>query len=282
MILIQNEIVLLEYEEKLGLLYYERRGSGSGSGYREAITRTLAMTEDIKVRFWLINATNSNRFRYEDQAWLLEKLELSFIKNHALEKVALIPSLDHYNLMATESILEYMMEKMKFEFQYFSDVASARDWLEESFRELCFYDEGLDIEYDAYHHWIYGNLKGNHDFASMKRVCELILDLLVAKGCNKLLIDNRQALGSWSEVTPWMLQNYVPRLEENGIRAVAWVLSPSTIHRLNSLELVQSLSTPIQVQVFNEFSAAKQWLHAYQGAIQDQIAFPETETESQI
>jgi hypothetical protein len=281
MVLIQNENVLLEYEEKLELLYYERRGTGNGSGYREAINQALSMMENKNVRFWLINAADSNRFRYEDQTWLLEKLEESFTQNHTLEKVALIPSRDHYTLMTTESILEYLMEKRKFEFQYFSDVASARDWLEESYREVCFYDEGLEIEYDACHHWIYANLKGNHDFASMKRVCELMLDLLVAKGCNKLLIDNRLALGAWSEATPWILQDYVPRLEQNGLRAVAWTLSPSTVHRLNSLDLVHSLSTSIQVQVFNDFSAAKHWLSTFQGPIQDQIAFPETETENQ-
>jgi hypothetical protein len=281
MILIQNEIVLLEYEENLDLLYYERRGSGIGSDYKDAICKALNMTKDRKVRFWLINAANSNRFRYEDQAWLLEKLDLAFNQNHTLEKVALIPSRDHYNLMATESILEYMLEKTKFEFQYFNDVASARDWLEESFREVCFYDEGLEIEYDSCHHWIYANLKGNHDFASMKRSCELILDLLVAKNCHKLLVDNRLALGTWSQAIPWVLQDYIPRMEQYGIQAVAWILSPSTIHRLDSLNLLHSLTTTIQVQVFNEYSTAKQWLQAYQGFSQDQIAFPETETESQ-
>jgi hypothetical protein len=164
--------------------------------------------------------------------------------------------------MVTESIVEHMLEHTHFEFQYFSDVASARDWLEESFREVCLHEEGLDIEYDAYHHWIYANWKGRHDFASVKRGCELIGDLLLTKGCTKLLNDNRLALGKWYAATRWVAEEWIPQQEQNGHKAVAWVLSPSLLHRLSTLKVLETMHTHIQIEVFNELCKAKQWLQS--------------------
>jgi hypothetical protein len=260
MVLDQDETVLVEYEAAFDLLYYERRGACTSSKYREAIHKALKMVEEKKVRFWLINVADSDRIYYEDQAWLLETLDLSFYENHVLEKVALVPPRELYNLMATESIVEHMLERTHFELQYFNEVASARDWLEESFREVCFYEEGLDIEYDGYHHWIYANWKGNHNFASVKRGCELISDLLTAKGCCKLLNDNRLAQGKWSDATPWLIADWFPRQEQKGLKGLAWILSLSTLHRLSSLKILDNMQSNIRVEVFNEFSRAKQWL----------------------
>jgi hypothetical protein len=262
MVLVKDETVLVEYEADFSLLYYERHGPCTSTIYRQAMHEALKLVEEKKVRFWLINAAETDSVFYEDQAWLLEKLDLSFYDNHVLEKVALVPPRDLYNLMSTESILDHMLERTNFELQYFNEVASARDWLEESFREVCFYEEGLDIEYDAYHHWIYANWKGNHTFASVKRGCELISDLLTAKACNKLLNDNRMALGGWSEATSWLVENWIPRQEQKGLKGIAWILSPSNLHRLSSLNILEAMQSTIQVEVFNEFVKAKYWLHS--------------------
>lgn len=281
MILIQNEILHVEYEEALNLLYYERRSTGSSSEYREAFEEVIQLAEKNKIRFCLINGDSAYNFLPEDNAWLLKKLDDYFDRHQDLERVAVIPSKDLYNLMTTESVLEHVLGKVNFELQYFNDVASARDWLEEAFREVCFFDEGLDLEYDSYHHWIYSNWRGNQDFNAVKRGCDLIYDLLVAKNCTKLFIDNRLALGDWSEAIPWILEEFVPRLEKKGIKAIGWVLSPSMIHRLTSLELIKAMNTSLQVELFNEFSAAKQWLKQYQPPNHDQIAFPKTKSENQ-
>lgn len=281
MILVQNDIVFIEYEEELGLVYYERLASDNISIYREAIAKALDFIEGKKNRFWLLNLTHSKRFLYEDQVWLMNKLDARLAQNQDLERVAVIPPQDLYNLMTTESILYHLLRKTNFEFQFFNDVATARDWLEESFREVCFHDEGLTIEYDAYHHCIYTNWLGIQDMASMKRGCNLMLDLLVAKEAKKLLIDNRLALGNWSEAFPWLLQDFIPRVQAYGLQAVAWVLSPSTLHRLNSQDLVQSYESRAQLQLFQDFTAAKHWLKCLLVTNQDQIPFPETGTESQ-
>jgi hypothetical protein len=262
MVLVQDETVLVDYEPDFAMLYFERQGRCTNITFREAMDKILEMVQSKKVRFWLINLANSQRILYEDQAWLLEKLDLSFFESHVLEKVAMVPPRDLYTLMATESIMEHMLEHSHFEFQYFSELASARDWLEESFREVCFHEEGLDIEYDAYHHWIYANWKGVPDFAYVKWGCELILDLLIAKDCHKLLNDNRMALGEWSEAAPWLAENWIPRLEQRDMKAIAWILSPSTLHRFSSLHVLEAMHTNIQIEIFNEFFKAKQWLHA--------------------
>jgi hypothetical protein len=262
MVLVQDETILVDYEPDFAMLYFERQDGSTNVTFREAMEKILEMVQAKKVRFWLINLAHSQQIPYEDQAWLLEKLDLSFFESHALEKVAMVPPRDLYTLMATESIMEHMLEHSHFEFQYFSEVASARDWLEESFREVCFYDEGLDIEYDAYHHWIYANWKGVPEFAYVKRGCELVFDLLKAKGCCKLLNDNRMALGEWSESAPWLSEDWIPRLEQHGMKAIAWVLSTSTVHRFSAFHVLESLDTDIRIEIFNEISRAKQWLHA--------------------
>lgn len=262
MVLVEDEAVLMDYEGDFGLLYFERRGPCTLTPFREAMGRILAMVADKKVKYLLINAAKSDRIFYEDQAWLLEKLDHNFFENNGLKKVAMVPPRDLYNLMAAETILEHMLEHSQFEFQYFSEVVTARDWLEESFREICFYSEDLDIEYDAYHHWIYANWKGQHDFATIKRGCNLIGDLLSAKGCTKFFNDNRLAQGKWYAATRWIVEEWVPLQEQNGLKAVAWVLSPSLLHRLSTLKVLETMQTHIQVEVFNEFSKAKHWLQS--------------------
>lgn len=262
MVLVEDKTLLLDYEADFDLLYFERRSPSTHIPFREAMARILEMVEEKKVRFLLINAANSQRILYEDQAWLLEELDLTFFENKALEKVAMVPPRDMYNLMAAESILEHVLKHTHFEFQYFSEVASARDWLEESFRELCFFDEGLDIEYDAYHHWIYANWKGIHDFATVKRGCELIGDLLFTKNCTKFLNDNRLAHGKWTSATRWVAEIWIPRQEHKGLKAVAWVLSPSTLHRLSAQNVLETMQARIQIEVFNEYSKAKHWLQS--------------------
>lgn len=260
MVLLKNETVLVEYQQEFDLLYYEHAGPCSKSDYRESLERVLRLADEKKVRFWLINVAAATRTMFEKQDWQLENFKVSFYQNKQLEKIALVPPRDLYHLMTTEWIVKKLLERNHFELQYFSEEASARDWLEESFREVCFYGEDLDIEYDAYHHWIYANWKGTQDLATIKRGCGLIADLLHAKGCTKLLNDNRMAFGNWNEAVSWVVNDWAPRQEQQGLGAVAWILSPSTLHQLSSLKVLETVQTTIRVEVFQEFFKAKKWL----------------------
>lgn len=260
MVLLEDESLLVKYEQEFDLLYYERRGPCTKTVYRASLEKVLKMVEEKKVRYWLINVAASTRSMFESQDWLLENLEVSFYQNNILEKIALVPPRDLYNLMTTERIMEQMLARSHFEFQYFNEVAAARDWLEESFREVCFHDEDLEIEYDAYHHWIYANWKGPQDLATVKRGCGLISDLLIAKGCTKLLNDNRLAYGKWADAVSWLATDWAPRQQEQGLRAVAWILSSSTLHQLSSRKVLETVPIHIQVEVFQEFIKAKEWL----------------------
>lgn len=224
--------------------------------------RMLKLIAEKKVKLLLINIAHSNRLLHEDQDWLMTQLDVNLLENSALEKVAMVPPLDHYTLMITESIVEHMLAHTHFEFQYFNEVASARDWLEESFREVCFYEEDLEIDYNAYHHWIYANWKGNHDFATVKRGCNLIGDLVRAKGSTKFLNDNRLAQGKWYAATRWVAQEWIPRQEQKGLKAIAWILSPSLLHRLSTQNVLENMQTSMQIEVFNEYFKAKQWLQS--------------------
>jgi hypothetical protein len=87
------------------------------------------------------------------------------------------------------------------------------------------------------------------------------LDLLIAKDCQKLLNDNRMAQGEWLEAIPWLVKDWIPRLEGHGTKGVAWVLSPSSLHRFTSFHVLEAMDTTIQAEIFNEISRAKQWLH---------------------
>lgn len=260
MVLVEDETIFVEYEQEFDLLYYRRRGPGSKADYRASLEKVLQIVEEKKVRYWLINVSASTRTMFESQDWLVANFEVSFYQNNVLEKIALVPPYDLYNLMTTERIVEQMLERTHFEFQYFNEEASARDWLEESFREVCFIDEDLEIEYDAYHHWIYASWKGRQDLAAVKKGCRLISDLLTVKGCSKLLNDNRLAFGEWHDAISWLVGDWAPRQEENGLQAIAWILSPSTLHKLSARKVLETVQTTMQVEVFQEFFKAKYWL----------------------
>jgi hypothetical protein len=260
MVLLQDESTLVEYEEDFDLLYYLRQGPGSKADFRSSLEKVLHIVEEKKVRYWLINFSASTRTMFGSQDWMLANFEVSFYQNNVLEKIALIPPRDLYNLMTTERIVEQMLQRTHFEFQYFNEEASARDWLEESFREVCFHEEDLEIEFDNYHNWIYANWKGRQDLAAVKKGCQLISDLLDVKGCCKLLNDNRLAFGGWNEAVSWLVLDWAPRQEQQGLKAVAWILSTSTLHQLSTRKVLQDVQTNMQVEIFQELFKAKQWL----------------------
>jgi len=260
MVLLEDESVVVEYEQEFDLLYYRRQGPGSKTDYRASLEKVLHLVEEKKVRYWLINVSASTRSMFEAQDWLLANFEVSFYRNNVLEKIALVPPRDLYNLMTTERIVEQMLQHTHFEFPSFNEEASARDWLEESFREVCFHEDDLEIEYDHYHNWIYANWKGRQDLPAVKKGCQLIADLLAVKGCCKLLNDNRLAFGGWNDAVSWLVLDWAPRQESQGLKAVAWILSPSTLHQLSSLKVLEEVHTSMEGEVFQEFFKAKQWL----------------------
>ncbi len=261
MIILDNEYMRVEYLENLKFLYHKRMGIPESKTYREMLTQILNLVVSEKVKYWLYDASESERVQGPDESWVMELLE-NYYNLIAIEKFALVLPPDVFNLLTAESIIAHIQKRVSFELQYFNEKNSAEEWLEESFREICFTEDNLDLEYNRCHNWIYADWKGYHTFSSVRRGCELIHDLIEAKGCSKLFNDNRFALGDWQDATQWIVTDWMPRMDNIGLSAAAWVLSPSGIHRATAQEIFISMKTQTQIQIFNDYYSAKNWLKA--------------------
>lgn len=259
MIFIDNEFMLVDYDEKHKYLYHKRRKLPDINTYQDNLTMILNLVVSEKIKYWLCDASESDRLPESDENWLLDLLDV-YSDKIAIEKFALVLPFNAFNLLSAESIISHLQQKIKSEIQYFTDYEPAQEWLEESFREICFTEDNLDIEFNSFHNWIYADWKGYHSYSSIRKGCELIFDLVKAKSCHKLFNDNRHALGDWQEATQWIVTEWMPRMEEIGLQSVAWMLSPSNIHRATAQEIFVSLETKSQVQIFNDYYAAKNWL----------------------
>lgn len=261
MVLVQNDFLQIDFDETSKFLMVSPKNQTPVTSlhYRNSLQNILNLLSAHQVKFWLFDARINTPIQSEDQAWTMHLIE-EYAALINLEKLALVLPRNIHNVMAAESISQQVQCLISTEIQFFSDPEEACEWLEESFRELCFLDETIELEYNHLHHWLYANWKGNHNLASVRRGCEFILDLMAAKNCGKLLNDNRFALGSWDDATEWIVMDWVPRMEAQGLHATAWILSPSTMNRISSQKVLDQVQLRSQLQIFNNLYAARNWL----------------------
>ena len=117
------------------------------------------------------------------------------------------------------------------------------------------------IEYDPANHWNYSNWLG---FVSIEEViagCEEGLELIIANGCPSLLNDNRQISGPWSGANEWIVQSWMPRALEAGLKRFAHIVSPNVFSALSAQQLVSRVEDlGFEMRIFEDQPSAEAWL----------------------
>jgi len=132
--------------------------------------------------------------------------------------------------------------------------------------ELLLTSDVLDLHYDNANTWLYLDWKGPQELALVQAACQDVLAYLQQTGARKALNDNTHITETSWDLARWVGYDFMPQVASAGLEYIAWVCSPLLSCRTN-LGLRSSFSDEKpQVAIFNEISAAYDWLSSMQAS----------------
>ena len=129
----------------------------------------------------------------------------------------------------------------------------------ETDNETFYYDRHLRMNYNKLKERLEVDWLGFHNLQTVQKGGLMILDYLVRFNCKKLLNENTNVIGNWSDASDWVAQVLFPKLEKAGLQYVAWVYAPSTFSRMAAHKSVEGKSGSM-IQFFANNSEASEWL----------------------
>jgi PAS domain S-box-containing protein len=121
-------------------------------------------------------------------------------------------------------------------------------------------DEYVEIRYNAEARRVEATWIGYQRFETVQRGGLKILDLVKLNHAKKLLNDNTQVLGNWSEAAEWVAKDLMVSMEHAGLKYMAWVQSKSAFSRLSAQKTAEMSVVKIDLAFFSDHSAAGLWL----------------------
>ncbi len=126
--------------------------------------------------------------------------------------------------------------------------------------ETYYHDPQISITYNNEDKRLEVDWIGFHSYDSVKKGCLIMLDLLKKNNCAKVLNDNTNLLGNWSEAADWGGTVWFPEMQKAGLQFFAWIYSASTFSKLAAHKSLDVMVGNITTQFFNDIEEAKLWL----------------------
>lgn len=117
----------------------------------------------------------------------------------------------------------------------------------------------VTIELDTENNWLIADWKGYQTVDGIKEGCEVILETIKSTGVTKLLNNNQNVKGSWTQAADWVGTNWIPRALSAGLSAISFVYSPDVFARF-SVDKLLTVNSNFSSNTFKEMSKAKEWL----------------------
>ncbi|NQX38150.1 two-component system, chemotaxis family, CheB/CheR fusion protein [Pedobacter steynii] len=128
-------------------------------------------------------------------------------------------------------------------------------------KHLFYKDESITVSYNKQYRRLDVDWTGFQSFESVQRGGMLLLEMLRENQCNKILNDNRNVLGTWSEASEWAGEVWFPMIEKAGLEYFAWIYSPSVFSQLSAKKSVDIAVGNVVTQFFTDISFAEDWLN---------------------
>ena len=100
----------------------------TGHQYQEAMRLLLELGQGKQIRNWLVNLIGIGQLNVENVHWMYENWFPQFLRMPT-EKYACIAPNNVYNLLVLEDMFDYRKHQLSFDFQFFSDMRSALEWV---------------------------------------------------------------------------------------------------------------------------------------------------------
>ncbi|WP_158824962.1 ATP-binding protein [Mucilaginibacter lacusdianchii] len=128
--------------------------------------------------------------------------------------------------------------------------------------DTFYQDNSITISYNEAHQWLDVDWVGYQNLESVQNGCMHMLNLLQKNKCRKVVNDNRNVLGTWSEAAEWVGQEWFPMAEKAGLRYVAWIFSSSAFSQLSARKSINVMQGNVTTQFFIDMHEAKEWIDA--------------------
>jgi PAS domain S-box-containing protein len=121
-------------------------------------------------------------------------------------------------------------------------------------------DDSVALVYNPEAKRIEADWLGFQDLTSVKHGCMLMLDMLRENKAEKVLNDNRNVLGTWSEASDWAGSEWLPMMEKAGLKYFAWIFSASAFSQLSAKKSIDVMQGNIVTRFFTDVKLAEEWL----------------------
>ncbi|MGY0038414.1 ATP-binding protein [Pedobacter sp. NJ-S-72] len=146
-------------------------------------------------------------------------------------------------------------------FYFILPITDQRVHAEVNTDEFSYYeDETINLQFNNEENRLDVNWTGYQNFISVQDGCLIMLDLVKKSQVVKILNDNSNVMGNWSEASDWVSTECIPALAEAGVKYIAWIYSPSIFSQLAADKSADLILSDVTIQFFNDKTSAALWL----------------------
>lgn len=124
-------------------------------------------------------------------------------------------------------------------------------------------NEKVTIVYNASKHRLEVDWTGYQNMESVKHGCLQMLEMLKVNKCCKVINDNTNVSGTWSEASEWAGKEWLHLMEQAGLRYFAWIFSPSAFAQLSARKVVDMMEANVVTHFFNSTQEAEDWIDRF-------------------
>ncbi|MBB2148716.1 PAS domain-containing sensor histidine kinase [Pedobacter gandavensis] len=128
-------------------------------------------------------------------------------------------------------------------------------------RHHFYQDDSLTVSYNKEHHRLDAKWKGFNSKETVQHGAMVMLALLRANECHKILNDNREVLGTWSDASDWVGETWFPMIEKAGLTHFSWINSPDIFCRFSAEKSASIALGNVEIQFFAEIQSAEDWIN---------------------
>lgn len=122
-------------------------------------------------------------------------------------------------------------------------------------------DDNLRVFYNKLQNRIDARWTGFHNGESVQHGAMVMMAMLKANGCTKILNDNREVLGTWSDALEWVGKTWFPIVEKAGLRHFAWINSADILSQFSIQKRADMAIGDVVLQFFSEIQSAEDWIN---------------------
>lgn len=144
---------------------------------------------------------------------------------------------------------------------YFRLPLTTEKSIEQYIKTDTFYqDNAVTVSYQDEKNRLYADWTGFQNIESVRRGCMEMLDIVNKTSCSKVLNNNKNVPGTWSEAAEWAGKIWMPMMEQAGVKYFAWVMSSSSFSKLSAEKSVEVTDSNITIEFFTDMQLAEEWI----------------------